>query len=133
MFRDLLQSAHHSDDPRYARFIIEHGDEYMKAWPLETFVGQNTIERNESQGVSDPWHWGVVHDRLRCWAEVVLQLRRSPHVSDEELAAILNRILQETRFLMRHVQLHIDHKHKVRPRGAAITPCAVIGRNKPTS
>jgi hypothetical protein len=111
MFRELLESAHHSDDPRYARFMIEHGDEYMKAWPLETFVGQNTIERDETRGVSEPWHWGVVHDRLRRWAEAVIQLRGSPPVSDEELAAILNRVLQETRFLMRNVQHHVDHKH----------------------
>jgi hypothetical protein len=111
MFRDLLQSAHHSDDPRYTRFIIEHGDEYMNAWPLEAFVGQNTIEQDENHGVSDPWHWGVVHNRLRRWAEVVVQLRHSPHVSDDELAAILFRMLQETRFLMHNVQLHVDHKH----------------------
>lgn len=112
IFHDLLLSAHHHpDDPRYARFIVQHSRDYMKAWPIEEFAGKNILSEHGDSTRQGPWHWGVVHDRLRCWSQVVQQLRHSPHVTDMELVELLHRMLEETRFLMTQVQRQVDLKH----------------------
>lgn len=110
MFYAFLEAAGHTGDPKYARWVIDHGRAYMAAWPIADFAGRNTLENMRDEVVQYPWNWGMIHSRLRIWSSVIQQLRRVPEVTDDELLAIVRRMIEETRFLAWHMPFHVSYK-----------------------
>ena len=112
IFPALARAARHTGDPRFARFIVEHSLGYLREWPIERFTGHNTYEGwRHHYVVADPWYWCVLPERLEGWASVLDVLRASPAVDDEELMAILHRMVEETRFLAPQITKHVDAQH----------------------
>lgn len=114
IFPALIQAAWDTGDPRYVRFVVDHGLDYIRAWPIESFIGQDTRKgwRNHYV-VSPPWWWCMHPNRLQQWAHAVAFLRLNPHVTDEELLAILHRMLQEIRFHTFFFDRHVNSGENV--------------------
>ncbi|MBI2190933.1 MAG: alginate lyase family protein [Planctomycetes bacterium] len=106
----MVPTFHHTGDPRYVRYMVNHCFEYMKEWPIQTFIGHNTHEGWRTHYVvASPWYWCMLPVRLDVWAAAVHLIRRRPEVTDEELLTMLHRILEETRFLVPQIQEHMNH------------------------
>ncbi len=125
----LCNAAHHTRDPKYARFIADHILGYMAAYPIEDFVGRSTDDGWTSHTVTArPWYWCMIPERLRRVPQAVALLRDFPEVSDDELLAILQRLYEETGYLTGEVGRWIDRRHNG---GAAMinglaTACALL-------
>ncbi|MBI3987891.1 MAG: alginate lyase family protein, partial [Lentisphaerae bacterium] len=109
IFPPLIEAAWHTGDARYVRYVVDHSLEYIRAWPIESFVGQDTRKgwRNHYV-VSPPWWWCMHPNRLHLWALAMAFLRLSPQVTDEELLTILHRMLQEIRFHTFFFDRHVN-------------------------
>lgn len=109
-FRTVLAAHRHTGAAKYARFIVKHGQAYMAARSIEEFIGRDTLSYAPDGDVRAPWEWSMIHNRLGTWAEAVAQLRTCPDVTDAEILAILRRMLEEMRFLLRCLDLHVRAK-----------------------
>jgi hypothetical protein len=96
------------------RYVVNHSLEYIRAWPIESFIGQDTRRgwRNHYV-VSPPWWWCMHPNRLLQWAHAMAFLRLNPHVTDEELLTILHRMLQEIRFHTFFFDRHVNSGENV--------------------
>lgn len=114
MFSALNQAAWDTGDPRYVRFVVDHSLDYIRAWPIESFIGQDTRKgwRNHYV-VSPPWWWCMHPNRLLEWAHTLAFLRLSAHATDEELLTILHRMLQEIRFHTFFFDRHVNSGENV--------------------
>lgn len=114
VFADLQEAAWHSGEARYVRFLIDHSLQYIAAYPIADFAGKHTHEGNRGHYlVGPPTWWCLLPNRLERWAHALHFVRSWPEVADEEIVAILMRMLQEIRYLMTQVQPEIDCAHNV--------------------
>lgn len=108
----LRYAAHHTQDPKYARFMVEHILGYMEAYPIEEFVGKSTRDGWTSHTTTaKPWYWCMIPERLMALSQTVALLRHFPEVTDDELLAILQRLYEETGYLTTEVGRWIDMRH----------------------
>ncbi len=111
IFSPLWYAFHHTQDPKYLRFLVDHMLGYMNAYPIEEFVGKGTEGwRGEFQAAL-PWHWCMIDMRLMQMANTVALIRSHPEVIDEELLRILQRMHEETLWLQRYIQKMVDGRH----------------------
>ena len=112
VFSTLRQAIHHTQDPKYVRFVVDHILEYMEAYPIEEFVGKSTRKGwvNHTT-VAKPWYWCMIPNRLRELPHTIALIRRSPEVSDDELLRILRRMYQETAYLRTEIKAWVDRRH----------------------
>lgn len=105
-------SYHHTRDPKYLRFMVDHIAGYMNAYPVADFVGTSTHDGWTSHTVvAKPWYWCMIPDRLQAWSETLNLIRTAPEVSDEELLVMLHRLYQECGYLETQIQQWVDMRH----------------------
>ena len=114
-FEAVTKAYWHTQDPRYARFIVAYCLSYIRSWPMELFEGHEDFEGiHQPLGPFDfnkwypiflkkklpiqPWHWNMISQRLQFWADAVKTIRSCPEVSSEELLLILRRLHEEASF-----------------------------------
>jgi len=124
----LCYAAHHTRDPEYARFIVDHIKEYIAAYPIEEFVGKSRQGWRGDYIPALPWHWCMIDMRLSKMAEAVALLRSFPQVTDEELLQVLQRMYEETRWLRIYIQAMVDGRHNggCSWMGTVLDVCAVL-------
>jgi len=125
----LCNAAHDTQDPKYARFIVDHILGYVETYPIEEFVGISTDDGwTNHTTTAKPWYWCMIPERLTRFARSAALLRDLPVVTDEELLTILQRLYDETGYLITEVGRWIDRRHN--GGGAMIsglaTACAVL-------
>lgn len=99
---------HHTRDPRYARWCVDHMLGFVRAWPMSEYLGHNSLEGWTSHTVvARPWYWCMMPDRMRDLAETVNLLRDCPEVSDEELLELLRRMLEEAGYCHQEIALWV--------------------------
>ena len=125
----LCNAAHHTRDPKYARFIVDHILGYMEAYPIEEFVGRSSDDGwTDHTTTAKPWYWCMIPERLMRVPQAVALLREFPEVTDDELPAILQRLYDESGYLTTEVGRWIERRHNG---GAAMinglaTTCALL-------
>lgn len=103
---------HHTGQRKYARFLVDHMEEYLRAYPIEQFAGTHTTEGWVSHTVvAKPWYWCMIPERLMEMAESVALLRGSPEVTDTELLDLLHRMYEECGYLSGEIKLWVDRRH----------------------
>jgi hypothetical protein len=103
---------HHTRDRKYLRFIVDYILDYMKAYPIEEFVGKGINDGwVNHQTVAKPWYWNMLIGRLGEWPRLLLLLRADPAVSDEELLQMLHRLYEETAYMVAHMELYVNLRH----------------------
>ena len=105
IFGVTRHTIHHTRDPKYVRFVIDHILGYMEAYPITEFVGKNTRQGwTNHTTVAKPWYWCMIPERLSELSETVALIRTFPEVSDGELLRILHRMFQETAYLRTEIR-----------------------------
>ena len=108
----MLHAIHHTQDPKYLRFFVDHLLAYMDGYPIEQFVGTNTTQGwTNHTTVAKPWYWCMFPERLSRLANTVALVRTSPQVTDDELLRMLRRMYQETAYLRREIKRWVDRRH----------------------
>jgi hypothetical protein len=130
IFPTLQFALHHTRDSRYLRFMVDHLNEYMAAYPMAAFVdhrdgGQGWIDDTT---VARPWHWCMYCNRISRMAEMLEQLRHYEGITDGELGVVLYRLYRETAYMRREMKVWVDRRHNggcamIR---AMIQACAVL-------
>jgi len=106
------RAFHHTGDPRYLRFIVDHILGYMRAYPIEDFAGKSAAGGWTSHTVvAKPWYWCMIPERLYELAETLPLIRASADVADEELLTILHRLYEECGYLETQIQHWVDLRH----------------------
>ncbi|MFO7946073.1 MAG: alginate lyase family protein [Armatimonadota bacterium] len=136
-YKGMRWAIFHTQDPRYVRWCVDYFQQYMQAYPIEEFIGKSSAEGYDYDNtdlVTRPWYWGMLPHRLETVAETVTLLREYPQVSDEELLGILQRMYQETAFLMTQVPSEVERGHNGAPGQirAVAAACAVLKDFQPT-
>ena len=108
----LVKSWHHTQDPRYLRFVIDHAAEYMAAYPIADFAGKHSNEgyRNHYL-VGPPTWWCLCPQRIEQWAAALTTFRHSPLVTDDEILDGLHRMLQEVRWFVTQIPYWLGIRH----------------------
>jgi len=125
----LRLAAHHTRDPKYARFMVEHVLGYMAAYPIGEFVGKiSTDGWTDHTTTAKPWYWCMIPERLSELSETVALLRTFEEVSDEELLTILQRMYEEAGYLTTQIGPWVDRRHNGGGAmiGALAQSCAVL-------
>ena len=114
IFPSLVASWHHRQEARYLRFVIDHAQEYLDAYPITWLAGKHSNEgyRNHYL-VGPPTWWCLCPNRLEQWSTAFAALRRSPLVTDEELLDGLHRMLQEIRYFLTQIPYWVGKRHNV--------------------
>jgi len=109
----VMRSAiHHTQDPKYIRFVVDHVLGYIDAYPIEKFNGKTTNSGWTSyMKVTKPWYWNMIGHRLHQLTETVALIRKYPQITDEELLLIIERIYQETGYLCKEIKPWVDRRH----------------------
>jgi len=108
----LRQAAHHTRDAKYARFMVEHILDYMRAYPIAEFVGTSTRSGwTNHTTVAKPWYWCMIPERLSELAETLALIRAFPEVTDRELVDVLRRMYEETGYLTTEIEAWVDRRH----------------------
>ncbi|MEA3401123.1 MAG: heparinase II/III family protein, partial [Armatimonadota bacterium] len=108
----LRSAAHHTQDPKYVRFMVEHILGYMEAYPIEEFVGKSSTDGwTNHTTTAKPWYWCMIPGRLTELSQTVALLRSLPAVGDDELLAILQRMYEETGYLTTQIKPWVDRRH----------------------
>jgi len=103
---------HHTRDPRYLRFMVDHVLGYMKAYPIEEFVGKSSNTGwTDHTTVAKPWYWCMIPERFWDLSDTLTLIRSAPEMSDEELLTILHRLYQECGYLETQIQAWVDRRH----------------------
>lgn len=129
IFSTMLHAIHHTQDPKYLRFFVDHILAYMDAYPIEQFVGTNTRQGWTSHTtVAKPWYWCMIPERLSRLAETAALVRTYPQVTDDELLRILQRMYQETGYLRGDITRWVDRRHNggCAMIGAMARSCAIL-------
>lgn len=111
-FGSFRWSYHHTRDPKYARFMVDLLLQYIKAYPIEEFVGKKTQQgwvRHTT--VAKPWYWCMIPERLMEIPETLSLVRQDPAISDQELLTILHRLYQEAGYLTTEIKHWVDLRH----------------------
>lgn len=111
IFPPLVEAAAHTRDPKYARFIVDHVLAYMRAYPMEEFVGKGSFGVMPWGSVTRPWHWSMMPSRVQQVARALPILRTFPEVTDDELLAILHRTYQESCYCRLAMKRWVDKRH----------------------
>ena len=112
IFSTLCYALHHTQDPKYARFVAGHILEYQKAYPIDEFVGTDTRQGwTNHTTVAKPWYWCMIPNRLRELPQAIPLIRTFPQVTDDELMQILHRLYQETAYLRTDIKRWVDRRH----------------------
>ncbi len=111
IFGPLRYAIHHTQNPKYTRFLVDHILQYMKAYPIKEFIGKGTHGFQGDYKVIRPWHWCMMPHRIAQVAESMPLIRAFPQVTDDELLAILHRMYQETIYLRLHMKEWVDRRH----------------------
>ncbi len=125
----LRDAAHHTRDPKYARFMVEHILGYMQAYPIAEFVGKSTDDGwTDHTTTAKPWYWCMIPERLMQLPQTVALLRDFPEVTDDELLAMLQRLYEEAGYLTTELGRWVERRHNG---GAAMikglaTTCALL-------
>ena len=105
-------TIHHTQQPQYIRFAVDHILGYMAAYPIGDFVGHSTREGwTNHTTVAKPYYWCMIPERLCELAQTVALVRAFPEVTDEELLQILHRMYQETAYLRTEIKAWVDRRH----------------------
>ncbi len=108
----LRYAFHHTQDPKYLRFAVDHILAYMDAYPIEEFVGKSSTSGWTSHTtVAKPWYWCMIPERLSELSQTVALIRSSPEVTDDELLVILQRMYEETGYLTTQIKTWVDRRH----------------------
>lgn len=106
------RSYHHTRDPRYLRFMVDHILGYSAAYPMDEFVGKSSDTGWVSHTtVAKPWYWCMLPQRFMELSETLPLIRTSPDVTDEELLTILHRLYQECGYQEIEIQKWVDRRH----------------------
>ena len=103
--------------------------DYMRAYPIEEFVGKTSRDGYvDVHHVTKPWYWGVLPHRIETVTETLLLIRKYPEVSDEELLQILQRVYEETAFLLMQISWEVERGHNGAPGQirAVAAACAIL-------
>jgi len=112
ILRTLRYVIHHTQDPKYIRFVVDHILGYMAAYPIAEFAGRRTTEGwTNHTTVAKPWYWCMLPERLMQLSQTVALIRRCPAVTDEELLRILQRMHEETTYLRSEITPWVDRRH----------------------
>ena len=112
IFGTLRYAIHHTQDPKYVRFVVDHLLEYMEAYPIEEFVGKSTTKGwTNHTTVAKPWYWCMIPNRLRELPHTIALIRNCPEVRDDELLRIVRRMYEETAYLRREIGHWVDRRH----------------------
>ena len=112
IFGTLRYAIHHTQDPKYVRFVVDHLLEYMEAYPIEEFVGKRTTEGwTNHTTVAKPWYWCMIPNRLRELPHTIALIRSVPEVRDDELLRIVRRLYQETAYLRTEIGHWVERRH----------------------
>jgi hypothetical protein len=111
IFPTLMAAYHHTGDPKYARFVVDHMRELDAAYPMAEFPGKGTDGWVDDNHVAKPWHWCMIDQRVRQMAEALALVRACPEVTDEELLQLLHRLYQETYYLRTEMKVWVDRRH----------------------
>ncbi|MBT3375150.1 MAG: alginate lyase family protein [Lentisphaerae bacterium] len=96
----LNHAIHHTQNPKYVRFVVDHIVEYMHAFPIDEFVGKKTTQGwTNHTTVAKPWYWCMIPERLMRLSDTIALIRTFPCVTDDEIMRILRRMYQEAGFL----------------------------------
>lgn len=130
-FKGLRWAIFNTREPKYVRWCVDHFREYMEAYAIEEFIGKSSAEGYDYDNtdlVTRPWYWGTLPHRLETVAETVMLIREYPEVSDEELLDILQRVYQETAFLLTQIPHEVEAVHNGAPGQirAVAASCAVL-------
>ena len=107
----LRYAIYHKQDPKYARFLVDHVLEYMRAYPIEEFIGKGTRGFIDDYTVIRPWHWCMMPQRIQQVAASMPRVCTFSEVSDDEVVAILHRMYQETIYVRLHMKEWVDRRH----------------------
>lgn len=112
IFGTLREAIHHTRNPGYVRFVVQHILDYIAAYPMAEFAGKSMRDGwIDHVHVAKPWYWCMVPNRLPELAQTLALIRAFPEVHDEELLAILHRLYQETAYLCTDIQSWVDARH----------------------
>jgi len=111
IFGPLRYAIYHTQNPKYARFLVNHILEYMRAYPIEEFIGKGTQGFKGDYTVIRPWHWCMMPQRIEQVARSMPLIRAFPQITDDELLAILHRVYQETIYVRLHMKKWVDKRH----------------------
>jgi Heparinase II/III-like protein/Heparinase II/III N-terminus len=104
----VRSAYHHTRDPKYARWCVDHMLSFIRAWPMSEYVGHNSREGWTSHTVvAKPWYWCMMPERMHELAETVTLLRDCPEVTDDELLVLLRRMLEEARYCHQEIALWV--------------------------
>ncbi len=103
-----MYAYHHTREPKYARWCVEHMLGFIKAWPMAEYLGHNSREGWTSHTVvAKPWYWCMVPERMHELAQTVSLVRDCPEVTDEELLELLRRMLEEAGYCHQEIALWV--------------------------
>ncbi len=112
VFGAFRYALHHTQDPKYAQYMVNHIIEYIDAWPIEEFVGKSAKNGwNGDTQVACPWYWAMLPERQRAVTETLALARQYPEVADEDLLRILHRMYQEVAFQCTQFPDYKDSRH----------------------
>ncbi|MDA0744953.1 MAG: heparinase II/III family protein [bacterium] len=129
IFSALHNAYHHTQDARYLRFTIDHLLEYMDAYPIETFIGTNTVGGwINHYHVARPWYWCMIPERLVEISQTLALARSHLDITNKELLRLIHRLYQETAYLRADVKRWIDRRHNggCAMIGSLATACALL-------
>jgi hypothetical protein len=101
----------HTGQVKFARFIVDHIYDYMRAYPIEEWIGEDDQGFRGDLKVCRPWEWCMVTRRLQQESRVLGLARKCQQVTDDELLTILHRMYQEARYLRVWMPKWIDMRH----------------------
>lgn len=106
------RAYHHTRDPRYLRFMVDHILGYIKAYPIEEFAGKSSDTGWTSHTVvAKAWYWCMIPERFWDLSDTLTLVRTAPEMSDEELLTILHRLYEECGYLETQIQTWVDRRH----------------------
>ncbi|MBT3379244.1 MAG: alginate lyase family protein [Lentisphaerae bacterium] len=111
VFPRFTAAYHHTRDPKYARFLVDHMLELDAAYPMSEFPGKGTDGWVDDSHVAKPWHWCMICHRVRQMAEALALVRTCPEVTDAELLQLVHRLYQETYYLRTEMKVWVDRRH----------------------
>ncbi len=130
-FKGMRWAIFNTREPKYVRWCVDYFRQYMEAYPIEEFIGKSSAEGYDYDNtdlVTRPWYWGTLPARILTVAETLTLIREYPEVSDEELLEILQRMYQETAFLLTQIPHEVESGHNGAPGQirAVAASCAVL-------
>ncbi|NQZ68831.1 MAG: heparinase II/III family protein [Lentisphaeria bacterium] len=108
----VMEAHYHTRDPKYLDFALKHIEDYMSAWPMQTFSGTKPAEGWISHyEFSKPWYWCMLPCRLWFFNSIVQYIRQLDDVSDATLMSMLTRLYQEGAYLREQMETYVNANH----------------------